>query len=73
MFLFVLGKTHVFGAAYLNDLTVNVLCLIFGISSIGLVLFDCIFSHVGFLMMTSSCMYFGAALLMHLNVRSPIL
>ena len=74
MFLFVFGKEfHVFGVAYLNDLTVNVLCLIFGISSIGPVLFDCIFSHVGFLIVMSFCRYFGAALVTHLNVNNPIL
>ena len=46
---------HVFGAAYLNDLTANVLCLTFAIFSIGLLLFNCIFSHVGPLMVMSSC------------------
>ena len=64
---------HVFGVSYLNDLAANVLCLIFDISSIGPVLFDCIFSCIGFLMVMSSCRYFGAASLMHLNVRTPIL
>ena len=41
-------------AAYFNDLTANVLCLIFGISSIGPLLFDCMLSHVGFLIVMSS-------------------
>ena len=45
---------HVFGAAYLNDLTANVLCLIFGSSSIGPMVFDCMFSHAGLLMVMSS-------------------
>ena len=62
--LICIGKEcYAFGAVYLNDLTANILCLIFIISSIGLVLFDCIFSHVGFLMVMSSCRYFGADLL----------
>ena len=67
------NEFHVADAAYLNDLAVNVLCLIFGISSIGPVLFECIFSPIGFLMVTSSYRHFGAALLMHLNTSSPIL
>ena len=45
---------QVFGAAYLNDLTANVLCLIFGISSIGPMVFDGMLSHAGFLMVMSS-------------------
>ena len=45
---------HVSGAAYLNDLTAIVLCLIFGISSIWPMVFDCMLSHVGFLMVMSS-------------------
>ena len=64
---------HVCGAAYLNDLIVNVLCLIFGISSIGPMVLDQMLSHVGFLMVMSSWRYLGAALMMHLNVSSPIL
>ena len=64
------NEFHVVGAAYLNYLAANILCLIFGISSIRPVLFEHIFSHIGFLMVMSSCRYFGAALLMHLNVNS---
>ena len=41
---------HVFGAAYLNNLAANVLCLIFGNSSIGPMVFDHMLSHAGFLM-----------------------
>ena len=47
--------------------------MIFGISSIGSILFEHIFSCIGFLMVMSSCRYFRAALLKHLNVSSPIL
>ena len=45
---------HVFGAAYLNDLTANVLCLICSVSSIGPMVLDRMLSHVGFLMVMSS-------------------
>ena len=45
---------HVFGAAYLNDLTANVLCLIFGSSSIGPMVFESMLSHAGLLMVMSS-------------------
>ena len=43
----------VFGAAYLNDLAANVLCLMFGNSSIGPMLFDYMLSHAGLLMVMS--------------------
>ena len=45
---------HVFGAAYLNDLTPNFLCLIFGNSSIWPMVFDRMLSCAGFLMVVSS-------------------
>ena len=74
MLLFVYqNEFHVVGATYLNDIAENVLCLIFGISNIGPLLLEHIFSHIGFLMLMGSCKYYGAALLMHLNVSNPIL
>ena len=61
------------GAAYLNDLTANILCLIFGISSIGPLVFECMLSYAEFQMVMSFWRYLGATLLMHLNVSSTIL
>ena len=57
----------------MNDFAPNALCFIFGISSVEQMLFEHIFSHIGSLMVKSSCMHFGDTLLMHLSVSSPIL
>ena len=64
---------HNIGSEYLKDHVEKFWYLTFGVCSMVPVLLDHILPHVSLFMLIRSCKYFGAMLVMHLNVVVRIL